>query len=257
VVTVHDLTPVRFPDLASRLTRRFPALMRRAIAAGAFIHPPSAFVAAEVVDLLGADPARVVAVPHGVPDLRAEPPALGPPQIDGPYILALGTVEPRKNLVALVRAFDQVAGDHPGLRLVIAGADGWGVQPVEEAIVRASHTRSIVRLDYVPPANRAALLAGATVYAYPSTYEGFGFPPLEAMASGVPVVASTAGALPEVLGDAALLVDVADLAGALARVLDDDGLRARLVADGTDRVAELSWERCAAGLAGIYRDAAG
>ena len=257
VVTVHDLTPVRFPDLASRRTRLFPTLIRRAIAAGAIVHTPSKFVAAEVVDLLGADPARVVAVAHGVPDLPVGPATSAPPPVDGPYILALGTVEPRKNLVALVRAFDQVAGDHPGLQLVIAGADGWEVQPVEEAIVRARHTRSIVRLGYVQPATRSALMAGATVYAYPSAYEGFGLPPLEAMASGVPVVASTAGALPEVLGDAAFLVDVADLAGALSRVVDDDELRARLVARGRDRVAGLSWDRCAAGLAAIYRDAAG
>ena len=260
IVTVHDLTPVRYPELASGATRIFPTLVGRALGRGAHVHTPSAFVAAEVVALLGADPDRVHPVHHGVP-LDAEPatgggPAAGP--VDGPYVLALGTVEPRKGLPGLVAAFDAIAAAHPGLRLVVAGPDGWGIEAYDAAVARSSHYARVVRLGYVDHRRAAALLRGATVLAFPSLYEGFGLPPLEAMACGVPVVATTAGALPEVLGDAACMVAPGDtdaLAGALARLVDDDGYRAELVARGRANAGRFSWERCAAGLAGLYHQA--
>src|SRR5205807_6310535 len=116
-----------------------------------------------------------------------------------------GTVEPRKDLPVLVAAFDQLADHHPDAHLVIAGPDGWGAGQLDEALVRARHRDCIERLGWVDEPARLALVATATVFAYPSIYEGFGFPPLEAMAAGVPVVATAAGALPEVLGDGATL----------------------------------------------------
>lgn len=257
VVTVHDLTPVRFPELASPTTRRFPALVRRALRRGAFVHTPSAFVAAEVVDLLGGDPDRVVAVHHGVPPVAA---AAAVPDVPAPYVLALGTVEPRKDLPSLVRAFDAVAAVHGDLHLVIAGPDGWGADALAAAVASAHHRRRIHRLPWVDDARRAALLRHAVAFAYPSRYEGFGLPPLEAMSVDVPVVATTAGAVPEVVGDGALLVppgDVDALAEAVAGLLADDDMRAALVERARRRVAEFSWSRCADGLAELYRRAAG
>jgi glycosyltransferase involved in cell wall biosynthesis len=256
VVTVHDLTPLRYPHLASGATRHFPRLVRRAVERGAWVHTPSRFVAGEVVEHLDADPDLVRAVHHGVPPV---PEASGPAPVHGRYVLALGTVEPRKGLPALVRAFDAVAGEHEGVRLVVAGPDGWGVRPFEEAVLAAKHADRIVRLGWVDGAHRAALLRGAAVYAYPSLYEGFGFPPLEAMACGVPVVATRAGSLPEVLGDAALLAppgDAAAMAEALDRALGDEPLRADLAARGRRHAAGFTWDACAAGLADLYRLAA-
>ena len=176
------------------------------------------------------------------------------------YVLALGTVEPRKDLPLLVRAWDRVAAGHPDVGLVIAGQDGWGAQALTAAIADARHGDRVGRAGYVEGPVRLGLLAGAAVFAFPSLYEGFGLPPLEAMAAGVPVVATAAGAVPEVCGDAALIVPVGDevaLADALGAALDDDGCRAALVARGHDRTAHYTWERCADGLGALYRDAVG
>lgn len=250
VVTVHDLTPLRFPELANPRTAVFPALVRRAIGRGAWVHTPSRFVAAEVVDALGADPERVVAVHHGLPPLD---PSDSAPVVDGPYILALGTVEPRKDLPSLVRAFHALADFHPGLQLVVAGPDGWGADPIPRG-------DRIHRIGWVDTTAKSSLLRHAAVYAYPSRYEGFGFPPLEAMASGVPVVATTAGALPEVLGDGALFVEPGDsdaLAEAIERAVTDEEVRTGLIERGRRQAATFDWADCAAGLASLYQRAAG
>jgi glycosyltransferase involved in cell wall biosynthesis len=260
VVTVHDLTTVRYPELCEAATLEFPAFVRRAVAHGAFVHTPSEFVAGEVVEHFGADPARVRAVLHGVtpvPPLR-QGVARDADGGGAPYVLSLGTIEPRKDLPTLVRAFDALAASRPDLWLVVAGRDGWGVAAFESALAACRARARVRRLGYVAATERSSLLASATVFCFPSLYEGFGLPPLEAMAAGVPVVATAAGAVPEVVGAAALLVPPGDddaLAGALAQVLDDGAVRQRLVGAGERRVAELTWERCGDGLQSLYADA--
>jgi alpha-1,3-rhamnosyl/mannosyltransferase len=181
---------------------------------------------------------------------------------DWPYALFVGGVEPRKNLLALVRAFSQLRD--PDVRLVLAGgrvrwAPGeWDA--VEDAIGglgRSAWTR-IVRTGYVNEHDRRALMSGATVLAYPSRYEGFGFPVLEGFASGVPVLTSDTSSLPEVAGDAALLVDPSDedaIAEGLARLFGDAELRSRLADAGLERVQAYTWERCAASTAETLRRA--
>jgi alpha-1,3-rhamnosyl/mannosyltransferase len=143
---------------------------------------------------------------------------------------------------------------------VLAGPPGWGEEALTSAVDGARAGARVVRTGWLESSALAALLQEASVLAFPSLYEGFGFPPLEAMAAGVPVVATRAGSLPEVLGDGAVLVDVGDddgLVEALDRVLDDPALRERLVASGTAQAASFSWERCGEGLSHLYRDAAG
>jgi glycosyltransferase involved in cell wall biosynthesis len=263
VVTVHDLSTVRFPELCDGPTLAFPGLVREAVRRGAWVHTPSAFVAAEVVDALGADPDRVRAVHSGVPPLPAPDPGVPGrylPEGTSRYVLAVGTAEPRKDLPGLVRAFDELARERPDLALVLAGPDGWGSDALAHAVAASAWRARVVRAGWVDVATLSGLLHGAAVLAYPSLYEGFGFPPLQAMAAGVPVVAARAGALPEVLGDAASLVAPGDpeaLAGAMARIVDSADVHADMVVRGVARAGRFTWDRCAEGLDGLYRAAAG
>jgi glycosyltransferase involved in cell wall biosynthesis len=214
-------------------------------------------VASEVIEAFAARPERVRAIPPGVPPL---PPAGTRPDL-GPferYILAVGTVEPRKDYPGLVRAFGALAGDRPGVGLVIVGADAWGSGEFQEAMERSPFRDRISRPGYLGDAELSAVIRDAAVLAYPSRYEGFGFPPLQAMAAGVPVVATAAGSVPEVVGPAAVTVPVGDadaLAGALARILDDRQAALGQVEAGRRRAADFSWESLAAGMAGLYADA--
>jgi glycosyltransferase involved in cell wall biosynthesis len=266
VASVHDLTPLHHPELCDSATLAYPDLIRRALGRGAWVHTDAAFVAAEVVEAFGADPARVRTVHPGIPSLPVRPAAEAAairkrllPAGTERFCLAVGTAEPRKDLPGLVRAFSAVAVGRPDVSLVLAGPPGWGDGELADAVATSGASRRIVRTGWVEDGELAALLSGAAVLAYPSLYEGFGFPPLQAMRAGVPVVATRAGSLLEVLGEAALLVDAGDedaLAGALERVLDDEALRARLVVAGTEHAAGYSWRRCGDGLETLYRDAA-
>jgi glycosyltransferase involved in cell wall biosynthesis len=263
VVTVHDLTVVLYPELCDPATLEFPGLIRRAVADGAWVHTPSQFVADQVVAELSVDPERVRAVHHGIPlppTERGAPPPVRLPDGCSRYVLAVGTIEPRKDYPLLVSAFAPVAAAHPEVALVIVGSDGWGVGRFLAAVESSPARSRIVRSGYLGDQALAATLQHASVLAYPSVYEGFGFPPLQAMAVGVPVVATAAGAVPEVVGDGALLVSPGDgegLAGALSRVLDGGSDIIELVERGRRRSRGFTWNACAEGLAGLYREAVG
>lgn len=251
LVTVWDLTAVLYPELCTPTSRRYPQLVQRAIDQGAWVHTGAQSVAAEIVDHFGADPDRIFVVPPGV-DARATGTPTAGTQAP-PYILALGTVEPRKDFPGLVKAFDLIAREHPDVELWIAGPPGWGESRLSEALREARHSSRVRRLGWLEDVGE--VLRGAVLLAYPSVYEGFGLPPLEAMAAGVPVVATRAGSVPEVTGDAAVLVapgDPAALAEGISRVLGDEALRAALIQRGHERVGKFNWEACASGLCDAY-----
>jgi glycosyltransferase involved in cell wall biosynthesis len=268
IVTVNDCSFARYPELCTPEVRALTPVIRRSIRRGAVVHVPSEFVANEVDELFGpglAGTGRLVVVPWGVPPVEIGGPT--PPELSGivdgpPYVLAIGSLEPRKNLPYLVAAFGAIAGSHPEIRLVLAGPDGPARPAVDAAIAELddSARSRVVITGGVSDAGRVALLAHAHVLAYPSLYEGFGFPMLEAMSIGVPVVAARAGSIPEVAGDAATLVgptDVRALSEALSTLVDDDARRAEQIARGRDQARRYSWLDTAHRLAALYRRLAG
>lgn len=244
VLTIHDLSPLRFPDWlpqsARRIARRLPRMAARARA----VVVPSERVKEEVVETLRLPPAGVFVTPlAAAPCFRPQPRRT---RVGSPYILFAGAIEPRKNLPGLLRAFTRLA--RPELRLVLAGPQAWGWQQVMATIAALGLQWQVTVAGQVSDPELAALYAGAALFVYPSLYEGFGLPVVEAMACGVPVVTSRDTAAADVAGDAALLVDPRSedqIAEAMRRVLDDAELAENLRRRGLARAAEFSWKRTA------------
>lgn len=262
VATVHDLFPLTRPQESSPRGAR---LMAAGLAwirdtARAVMVPSRAVATA--CEAHGFAPNRLHVVPWGVEVPEAADRSEGRVDeglrrhgLEGPYVLFVGTVEPRKNLAGLIRAMARL--DRPDLTLALVGPAGWGEQLDDELAALAS---PVVRLGVVPEHDLGALYAGAEVVCLPSHDEGFGLPVLEAMASGAAVVTSRVGATAEVAGDAAVLVDPADVASiaqGLRAVLDDAVCAARLRAAGAERAAGATWRRCAEQTLGVYGEVLG
>ncbi len=271
VVTIHDLTFFDHPEWheASKV-KWFRAAMRHSVAHAAAIVCVSEMTAARLRELLS-PPCPVVVVPHGVDHARftADEPRPGADGevlerlgLDRPYLLHLGTLEPRKGIADLVAAFDRLAGDDPSLELVLAGGAGWKAEPVLASVAAAPWRERIRRLGYVADGDVPALLRRARAVVYPSLAEGFGLPALEALACGAPLVTTSGTPMAEVAGASALLVAPGEplaLAAAIGAALSSDtaGERERRRADGLAIAARYTWEACAEGHLAVYRTAAG
>jgi glycosyltransferase involved in cell wall biosynthesis len=273
VVTVHDLTYLRFPEMVTAASARYRELVPRALGRGATVCTPTAAVADEVADAYRLPRERLVVTPLGVgPAFRAaappDPAWLAARGLPERYLLFVGNREPRKNLPTLLAAYRQLlpgrvpdGGRGPGAAaagaaegvppLVLVGPPGWG-----EALDLAGLPAEAVRTPgYLPEDDLARVVAGAAALAYPSWYEGFGLPALEALACGTPVVAADLPALREVLGGHAELVppgDAAALADALAKVLDDPGGEPARAARRA-HAAAFTWTACAEATLSAYR----
>jgi glycosyltransferase involved in cell wall biosynthesis len=257
VVTVHDLTAVRYPQLCTPASRRYPELVRAAVKSGAHVHTLSRSAANDVQELLAVPSHRVHVIPPGIDPHPASSNAAVTPS--APYIFAIGTIEPRKDFPTLVKAFDIIASTNPDVQLLIAGDRGWGADAFDHALEDAQHASRIRVLGRISADQYDGLLRGASVLAYPSLYEGFGYPPLEAMRVGVPVVATNVASLPETCGDAAVLVEPRKpdaLADALEKVLTDTNLREHLVKLGHERVLSLRWDEAATKFVALYKELA-
>jgi glycosyltransferase involved in cell wall biosynthesis len=242
VVTVLDLSVFRYPDAFPRWTRTYvPRVVPRVLRAATRLLAISEFTRRELVEVLGVRADKVTAVP-----LAVEPELFRPDgaAADGEYVLAVATLEPRKNLARLAEAARRL-----GVELRVVGERGWGGVEMGGDGVRW--------LGRLPDEELARLYRGAAVVAYPSLYEGFGFPVLEAMACGAPVVTSRGGATEEVAGDAAVLVDPRDPAAIAAGIEEARGRREELRGRGLERAAAFSWEETARRTVAVYEEAAG
>ncbi len=258
VVSVYDCWFLDHPDEAHPDVERAGAVLARSIREGATVVASSSATADRVRELFDTEPVTVLLGPpetHTAPDQR---PSLAPDALEAtPFVLAIGTVERRKNIPLLVDAFGRLAREHDTARLVLAGRDGDDASGVARALARLEPaTRSRVhRMTSVDNATKQWLLHHATALAYPSLDEGFGFPILEAQLAGTPVVASSAGSIPEVGGSAVLLslpTDAEALAANLFWVLTSDDQRERLTRLGRRNVERFTWESTANDLRALY-----
>lgn len=248
--TLHDLTSWIMPALHPEANRRADMQLAEHLRRAHGIIAVSESARQDAIRLLRIPPEKIVAIHSGVADafFQVDAEAIAAVRVEyrlnRPFVLFIGTVEPRKNLQGLVNAFQALpASLQDEFELVVAGPMGWADRATAQRVRAARY------LGYVPERDIAALTAAATVFAYPSLYEGFGFPVAQAMAAGVPVITSNVSALPEVAGDAAVLVDPrspAELRDALNRLLLYPGVRTRMSARGRERAEQFRWETCAA-----------
>jgi glycosyltransferase involved in cell wall biosynthesis len=263
VVTFHDLTFFDHPEWHERSKVALFGRAIRAASVGADAIVCVSRTTAQRLEALLAPTVPVHVIPHGVDQARFGPDdpggdaeLLSALAVRPPYVAFVGTLEPRKDVPTLVRAFDRVAAARPDLSLVLAGTRGWGARAVDAAVAGAASRDRIARPGYVPGDAVPALLRGAAAVAYPSLAEGFGLPALEAMACGAPLVTTEGTAMAEVTGDAALLVppgDEAALAEALQALLDGDADGERRRRRGLELAAGYTWDASAAGHVEVYR----
>lgn len=260
VATVHDVFPLTMPQMFNRRgVRLMTRGLKRIRSEAARVMVPTEAGAAEFVSC-GFDRGRLAVVPLGVtvadvPDRGQVDSTLARHRLESPYVLFVGTAEPRKGLDVLLRAIERL--DRPGLTLVLAGPDGWG-DTLGDGLARLGDR--VKRLGFVPEDDLLALRTGAAVCCLPSRAEGFGLPVLEAMAAGVPVVTTLGTPMAEFADGVASLVPVGDhhaLAEAIAAVLDDPAVAGEMGAAGRERAMEFNWQRTVDGVLEVYSDVLG
>jgi len=264
LVTIHDLSFLRYPEGAEPSLRRYlSTAVPRSVAEADLVLADSESTRQDVGELLGVRLSKVEVLYPGVGEAFRpveDSAALTHVQelygLSHPFLLTVGTLEPRKNIVAVLDAYAQLRrGKGFEHQLVIAGGLGWRYGGIFSRVEELSLEDSVSFLDYVPDEHLPALYSLADVLVFPSLYEGFGLPPLEAMACGTPVVTSNSSSLPEVIGDAGLMVPAGDtsaLAEAIRMVLEDSHVRQELVSKGLSRAARFSWRDSGERLIGIY-----
>ena len=263
LLTVHDLSFLKYPEFFSARKNFWHRLVKakKLLKRFSLVIAVSENTKRDIMELGGINPDKVKVIYSGVGEEYKKLPLINYQfsvkrvrdkyNLPERFILYLGTIEPRKNVDGIIRAYNQLRVMSCELRdykLIIAGARGWKSENIYREWDKSAFKNDIKFLGYVEPDDKIYLYNLASVFIYPSFYEGFGFPPLEAMACGVPVVASFASSLPEVVGDAALMVDpynINDLAGALEKVLVDENLKNKLIARGLEQAKKFSWRETA------------
>lgn len=265
LLTVHDLSFVRVPEAASPALKRYlDRVVPRSVRRAHHVIADSQATKDDLIALYGVDPAKVTALLGGVHP-RFQP--VNDPRLvarvreryqigTAPFVLAVGTVQPRKNYERLIRALAALPSDGEPVHLVIAGGHGWLEEPIHTAVDELGQRDRVHFIGFVDDDDLPALYSAARCFAYPSLYEGFGLTILEAMACGTPVLTSNGSSMTEVAGDATLLVDplsTPQISRALYRLLTDEPLRGQLVERGFHQAAYFTWERSAGQLLALYR----
>ena len=265
ITVIYDMTYLRFPEtMNERNLRRIRGDIAYSVARSDRIVTISAFSKREIRELLQV-PDEKIEVVYSAPsitggnvDFQVVRARLG---IRRPYLLYVGTIEPRKNLVRLIQAFDRLKKEKQiPHQLVLAGGGGWKTEEVHRAAEEAQFASEILFTGYLSAEEKNTLYRNADLMVFPSLYEGFGMPPLEAMLFGCPVVCSNAASLPEIVGEAAELVDPLDVQAIVSgvwRVLSDRNYRRSLVERGTQQVLQFSWERSAEKMVQIFKETLG
>lgn len=270
VFTLHDLIFEIFPEHHKVYNHLFLKLMmRRFLHAADRIICVSRHTQRDAERLYGIDPAKMTVIYEGAdPNYRPATPADAAHhaavrekyRLPDRYILHVSTIEPRKNLGRLLQAFGALKGEFPALKLVLVGKKGWLYEPFFEQLEASGLKEEVIFPGYVAEEDLPAFYQMATVFCFPSVYEGFGLPPLEALSSGCAVVCSNASSLPEVVGEAGLLfnpTDTATLTQALRRLLSDEALRRDLQHRGPIQAQQFSWEQAAEQTLGVYEELLG
>jgi glycosyltransferase involved in cell wall biosynthesis len=278
IVTVHDLSFLRYPEFFSlRKNCWHKALgVKKILRSASHIVAVSRNTKNDIIELAGIAPDKVSVVYSGnniakrditIDEKKEFLSRHGLWNKEGgekakPFILYLGNIEPRKNISGLIAAFNRLKADEsvsarfPELKLVLAGAGGWKNKQIYADHKSSPYQADIIFLGYISKKDKEILYSTGMVFAYPSYYEGFGFPPLEAMTYGLPVVCSNVSSLPEVVGDAALMINpfkIEEIAAGLGSALGDEEIRARLIRKGYERAGLFSWDKAAAEYLGLFK----
>ena len=268
IITVHDLSFLRYPEFFNARKN----FWHKALGINATLKNADKIIAVsentknDIVELLGIPEEKVKVIYSGNNSVKTEVDKniaekyLASHKINGRFILYLGTIEPRKNIIGLIDAYNKLRAKNEqfsDLKLVLAGASGWKNKKTYRAWQMSSYKNDIIFLGYVNKDEQDILYNFASIFAYPSFYEGFGFPPLEAMTYGVPVICSNVSSLPEVVADAAVMVnpyDSGEIAEALAIVLEDSALREILIDKGYKRTKFFTWEKTAEEYLQVFKE---
>lgn len=266
VVSIHDLSFEHLPHTFHRRSRtQLRLTVRHSAKRAAQILTLSEHTRRDVIDTYRIDPTRITAIPLAAPrhfspveDNRELQRVRHNYGIDGPYILSVGSIQPRKNLPRLINAYASLRGKYVEAelpKLVLVGKHAWLYDETTRALAETGLKESVILTGYVPESDLPALYSGALCFIYPSYFEGFGLPPLEAMKCGAPVIVGNKTSLPEVVGDAALTVDpydVPSIAGAIERLVNDSDLRRELSVKGRNRAETFDWRETARRTLQIY-----
>ena len=265
IINIYDLTFIKYPEYTDSVVKTYTERVKRCLKWTDLVLTISESSKKDIIDYLKVDPAKIYVTPlasryhanYLSPEIILELDKQITYDFSKPYLLFVSTIEPRKNITAIISAFNYLKQKYEiEHQLILIGKKGWNYEPIFAAIENSPWKNEIHHLDYLSDQLVALFYSRADVFVYPSHYEGFGLPVLEAMTLGTPVVTSNTSSIPEVAGDAAILIDPNDyiqLAEAILKVVSDRQLRQELIKKGKERAKLFSWERTAKETLNVYR----